>query len=781
MQIKQLKNRQQRKFTGLLDLLKMRLSCFAAMTARALCPFEDEVKGVISKNRNKIIKGAFYTALSFILGLSRLDMGMLPFGLAILCTGYGENAVFCFAGAALSCLTEGIGGIIQFITFFLIFLLRKNITSSRFDEGLLPRILTAFAGSAFIGACSLFSGGFSFDLLLSYFMYVSLSSLGVFLFSGAVSKEKDDVSNSLRLLSIYSICICLIPALNRLSVFKIDFGVIGAVIMALWICKNKGPVYGCVAGFLFGFACSEPLYSAPIGISCLVSGFLFTKSLFPAVIAFPACSFFVYTYIFGLSEIYSFIPFVLAGALLFLAFQEKMPLLSLDTVLPQKKAPSKRSSKSSEFDRVSESLTGLSAILYKFAEHMKAPSNAETGEIIDCAFSEVCKGCSMKSMCYAKRECNLPSVRSKLVSTLHLRKVDVDELSGLLLDKCIKVKELCDYINTHYSELHFLTMKANRTQTVAGLYNSMSHLMRSTSKHENEKNIRDERLEKCIGDALKRIGVEFSYVAANGSRNKDIIIHGIRADKIPCSSKQLSDYLSDECRIKLSEPVFDISDSADMIMKLSRGEILSVDYAQCCENKQDENVNGDTVCFFESDKGFFYSVIADGMGSGKNAAATSRLSCVFLEKMLSAGTAKNVCIEMLNNLLLSKNDETFSGIDLLEIDKLSGSACFIKAGAAPSFVLRKTRLYKITSETPPVGIIPSFSAESTRFSLEKGDVIIMVSDGVIESDADAVWLSEIISPENQNEPALLAKKLIEKSQELGGRRDDASACVIRIN
>ena len=168
------------------------------------------------------------------------------------------------------------------------------------------------------------------------------------------------------------------------------------------------------------------------------------------------------------------------------------------------------------------------------------------------------------------------------------------------------------------------------------------------------------------------------------------------------------------------------------------------------------------------------------MGSGKVAAATSRLSCVFLEKMLRAGTSKTVCLEMLNNLLLSKNDETFSGIDLLEIDKLTGCAYFIKAGAAPSFVLRDSRLYKICSETPPVGIIPSFSAESTRFSLEKGDLIIMLSDGVITADSDGVWLSELIHLDRDNEPAFLASSLIDKAKTINSRLDDASACVIKI-
>ena len=148
-----------------------------------------------------------------------------------------------------------------------------------------------------------------------------------------------------------------------------------------------------------------------------------------------------------------------------------------------------------EFEKVSDSLSGLSSVIYKFAEHLKSPSATETGAVFDNAFSQVCAGCSMSSLCYAKRECNFPAVRNKTISILRSRPLKEEEFSDMLLGKCIKVQNLCDNINTAYSELNFLTMKSNRTQTVACLYNSMSHLIRSTTKKESDNKLRDEHLE----------------------------------------------------------------------------------------------------------------------------------------------------------------------------------------------------------------------------------------------------------------------------------------------
>lgn len=769
------------KNKDLFALLRVKVRCLGSVLARCFfSPLDNEISEDNEKTKKDIITPVFYLLLSFLLGFAKLNFGIHPFGLSILNASKGGKSFYCFCGASFACLFMGRDGIIPFITYFLVFLIRKSISAGKFNENLIPKLAITLFSAMFIGACDIAISTENTNTWISYVTYMVISVICTYLFSSFSGFNKSGTaSEGTLLLALYSICVCLVPAFSRLSFSFLRLDLLFASFITLWFCRDMGSVYGCIAGFIAGFACSNPLLSAPLGISALFAGYLYKKSFIVSNIVFIISSLFVGIYQSGTNAFNETLPMVMSSAIIFTLISAKLPGISCKKSVRSAHIKAKKSK--SEFEKVSESLSGLSSIIYKFAEHMKAPSNPETGAIFDKAFCEVCQNCSMSDMCYAKRECNFTAVRNKVISTLHSGKLSEKDLSSLLLDKCIKTSELCEYINSRYSELNFITMKSNRTQTVACLYNSMSNLIKSTSKEENDNCTRDTRLEKLLSETLTKIGVDFSYITASGTRCKDIYIHGIKADKIPCSSKDLADYLSLECKMKLSQPSFDISDSADMVIHFTRDETISLEYAQCCEAKTKGNVNGDTVCFFDTDKNLFYSIICDGMGSGKTAAATSRLSCVFLEKMLRSGASKTVCLEMLNNLLLSKNDETFSGIDLLEIDKLNGSAYFIKAGAAPSFVLRKSRLYKICSETPPVGIIPTFSAESTRFALEKDDVIIMVSDGVIQSDSDGLWLSELIHLDTENEPALLASKLIEKSKEINVRRDDASACIIKIN
>ena len=69
----------------------------------------------------------------------------------------------------------------------------------------------------------------------------------------------------------------------------------------------------------------------------------------------------------------------------------------------------------------------------------------------------------------------------------------------------------------------------------------------------------------------------------------------------------------------------------------------------------------------------------------------------------------------------------------------SGSASFIKSGAAQSYIVSGGNVYRLLSKTVPIGIIRGVDAQRLRFNVKDGDVIVMVSDGITEGDDDCVW------------------------------------------
>ena len=168
------------------------------------------------------------------------------------------------------------------------------------------------------------------------------------------------------------------------------------------------------------------------------------------------------------------------------------------------------------------------------------------------------------------------------------------------------------------------------------------------------------------------------------------------------------------------------------------------------------------------------------MGSGRDAAMTSRLTSVFVEKLLSGGAGKGVTMELLNNLLMSKNKECFSSVDLLEIDLIKKKASFVKAGAAPAYLLRSAKLFKVSSDTPPCGIIEGFSAENTSFDIFPGDIIIMLSDGITSSIDCGTSLCDIMNNAKGESLETIAGKILDMAVSMSVHDDDMSCVIVRV-
>ncbi len=735
----------------------------------------------IPDNIRKKLKNAMYVITGLMFGLIRLTGSMHPFGLSFFSATEGELALYAFLGAALSCVFNINSMMIHFTTLTLMYILRRAFTAGRFNEPRIIRMCESAACSLFIRIAQMTSQSFSGQALLDTLVFVCTCSACTYLFSGVVGAQRKQVSSSSYMLCVLSVLFCTVLALEIIPLSFISLCLVAAVVFTLIFAKTNGALYGCVCGFICGFASSDAALSVSLGTAGLISGSFFSSGLFFSPFLFVITAVLSSVYISGPDVLGKNLPEIIIGALIFVFVSGRIS--EFFRVVPTKKPAQKlsRPLEKSEFHSVSDSLSSLAGTFLKLSEHFRHPSAAETFDIIDDAFSSVCSTCSMNSLCYAKKQTDMSDIKQKVLAVLHENRLSREYLSKLLLEKCIHSEKLCECINKEYTSLAYSHFRANRTGTLASHYSAISRLIRSTEKQQEENRIHDVHLEKLIAKALRQGGIPFTDVFVFGKRTKDIEVHGIQADRIPCSASELATYLSKECKMKISEPDFDISDVSDMVMHLSRKPVINIEYAKTSHAKSDANVNGDTVSFFDvPDTHFFYALISDGMGSGSDAAVTSRLSSIFLEKLLTAGTAKNVSLEMLNSLLLSKNDETFSTVDLLEIDLLNSSACFVKAGAAPSFVLRASKLYKIASSTPPAGIIDSFSAESTKIPLEKGDVIISVSDGVIQSPDDALWLSELIHIDTKDDPAMLAAQILERAKVLNAREDDMSVSVVRI-
>ena len=188
-----------------------------------------------------------------------------------------------------------------------------------------------------------------------------------------------------------------------------------------------------------------------------------------------------------------------------------------------------------------------------------------------------------------------------------------------------------------------------------------------------------------------------------------------------------------------------------------------------------EESNGDRCMAFSGPGCKYYVLLCDGMGTGLGAAHEGNSTAELLRQMLCAGFPAEHAFRSVNSLLALRGQSGAATLDLAEIRLDSGRITLYKWGAAPSWVLRKKGAEKIGTATPPPGISVTEGRETvTRLSLGRGEVLILLSDGV---EVGEILRRKGMAPDAP--PGELAERLLELGCQ--NTSDDATAAVIRLH
>lgn len=198
--------------------------------------------------------------------------------------------------------------------------------------------------------------------------------------------------------------------------------------------------------------------------------------------------------------------------------------------------------------------------------------------------------------------------------------------------------------------------------------------------------------------------------------------------------------------------------------------------------------NGDGFGWEEVGDNKIALLISDGMGKGARAATESALVTKTMLKFLRQGIQIEEAIELINSIMLMKNEnDSYATLDLVTIDKSSGKTKFYKVGAAPSLIKKRGKLETIEMAGVPLGIVNDLKICHTETTLRKGDKIIMMSDGV--SDTGLKGLIKVIKNTDCNvgshkssTATCICEKIMEKVSGLYQVKegDDCTVMVARI-
>ena len=175
-------------------------------------------------------------------------------------------------------------------------------------------------------------------------------------------------------------------------------------------------------------------------------------------------------------------------------------------------------------------------------------------------------------------------------------------------------------------------------------------------------------------------------------------------------------------------------------------------------------------------------LLSDGMGSGEDAHREAAMTVRLLQQFLQAGIDPAPAIKTLNAALRLRSEDGggFTTIDLLALQRGSGSAALYKCGAAPSYLKRSGLVSRFTSASLPAGLQQNGQgAECCRFSLPGGSFFVMVSDGIAD-ETDDEWLQNLLSGWSGRDADALTQLILAESRSRKGLNDDCAVLVVYL-
>lgn len=173
-----------------------------------------------------------------------------------------------------------------------------------------------------------------------------------------------------------------------------------------------------------------------------------------------------------------------------------------------------------------------------------------------------------------------------------------------------------------------------------------------------------------------------------------------------------------------------------------------------------------------------YICLCDGMGHGEKAEKCSKYLMTAVKAHLDLSTSFSDMVCDLNNMLLMRNEEeSYSTMDLLKINLSSLSGRFVKAGAFLSYVIRNEEIISVVRHNLPLGIVGECTFETSEFQFERGDIIIIVSDGLgerIELDRKVLLIKDIA------DMSAYARNVYNRLLEKNSLSDDSTIITIKL-
>ena len=447
---------------------------------------------------------------------------------------------------------------------------------------------------------------------------------------------------------------------------------------------------------------------------------------------------------------------------------------------------------------IGRTFSDLASALVQNAPTKEEVEEERIQDLFQAVAKTVCEGCSLFSLCWEQDFYD--TYKNILAAFVVIEKnglVKPENLPSKLSRRCTRSRELAIMFNCLYETYrldNYWRQKVAEGQDllVTQLKGTSEVLMDIALKMQADGYFHEE-LELSIATNLTHAGFNYENVqvwktAGTGDMEIHLTLSSCPGEE-PCVTT-IMPLLSD----LVGEPLIlekrncgSLAGDIKCELRLMPLPALRVETGFAQEAKNQRQICGDSCGMFQLGNRNYVLILSDGMGVGIKAARESEAVVFLLERFLRAGFKPSMAVHMLNSLLLFRSEEeTFATIDLATIDLYTGETEFLKIGSAPSYIIRGEDILPVHNKALPVGIIKDIMVEPSKEILQNGDILIMITDGLLEvdkqeADQETKFL-EILQSTKYLSPEVMAGEILYqvKLNVAERRNDDLSVLVAKI-
>lgn len=760
------------------------------------------------------------------------DSLIAPFGIALTaaCISNGMPLAMVFISSIIGTTIKfGFNGLLMYVVASLIVLLLSVVAKPKRvydDSNEKVRLGARLAFSVFAVQLIyiLFTGFYMYDFLTAIMIAIT-SYIFYKIFVNSISVVKEyGIKRVFTVEEVIGASLLLAIAISAVGDYSIlGFGVrnIFCIFMVLYLGYRNGMLVGATAGITIGVVISilggeEQILIAAYAISGLIAGLLNKFGKIGVIIGFVIGNIAVaYAANGGAHNIIMFQEILIAAV--GLLFVPKVTKISIEDVLPNTKLLPEAGGTLEESTETLEKLNSISKTISDMA------SNYEENDIYDRNLEmfedellnslEGLEGNNLYDDIYNNEDNIIEDIFNYLqengvmtdnglisIFAKHNTYLMNSENDYIKTEELDEMREIIKAINTAYriSKNNFIWQKkldennknvSKQLKNVSKAINNIaSSLKENTDEYESEK--------AEIEDLLKDKGVLLKEISIKKENTGRVIVNAYTnicddAEGKNCPIKPIDKALNkvfdekfmlqdQKCGIRLNKNTCSYTFISDDKYIIQTGIAKT--------KKNDSIVSGDNISQIRLGDGKYMLAISDGMGSGANARRNSKIAISMLERLFSTGFDKETSINLINSAIMNANrEEMYATLDIEILDLYAGKMQILKNGACPTYIKRGKNVSIIKSTSLPTGIVDDISVDTYDTDLNDGDIVVICSDGIIESNNEyanrELWLKYLLEEVQTDSPERIADIILHESidNDFGKAKDDMTVIAFKVN